>query len=404
MKTIRILVPLLLSVLLSGCKNVDWFKPKNPQAPPLITTGETPTLEQLTSAINRNSLMVRNMMTEDATIMVPGVLFQLRSRITFERPKRLRVQAGVGMTGQELDFGSNDDLFWIWVRRNPSQETWYCRHDQFPTSPLRNMVPIEPDWIIEALGITEFLPTDRHEGPFQTEDGNLMIVTRKQTAAGVFVKKTTLGAKTGWVLRQEMYSPQNELVALSVSRDHRYDQVSGILYAQRIDVQCQGAEGKMTIDLGTPKFNAPVPFASSMFTMPTFDGFKPVDLCSAEFFQQHGAILPLSGNAVGAGATSSTIPTGQPIIGTNPSANPAPQPFTSPGATTFQNPTTSTITPTTPNGGGQPAPVSMPTNNPGPYQIPESVLQSSPSSQPAASPAYFYNNVTPEANIQTVVR
>lgn len=401
MKTIRILVPLLLLALLTGCKNVDWFKPKNPQAPPLITTSETPTLEQLTSAINRNSMMIRNMTTEDATIMIPGVFFQLRSRITFERPKRLRVQAGVGVTGQELDFGSNDELFWIWVRRNPSQETWYCRHDQFPTSPLRSMVPIEPDWIIEALGITEFLPTDRHEGPFQTEDGNLMVVTRKQTAAGIFVKKTTLGAKTGWVLRQEMYSPQNELVALAVSRDHRYDQGSGILYAQRIDVQCQGAEGKMTIDLGTPKFNAQLPFASSMFTMPTFDGFKPVDLCSAEFFQQHGAILPTTGTIPNVAQPGGTNPT------VNPLATPNSAPFVTPGATTFNsNPTvqltnSGTVSSQNP---ATPAPVSMPTSNPGPYQIPKSVLQSSPPSQPAASPAYFYNNVTPEANMQTVVR
>lgn len=369
MRTPRSILALSLMILTlifqGGCQNnKNWFKPKNPSAVGLIDPATPPTLESLTTAINKNSMSIRNISTEDASIVIPGVMFQLRSRITFERPKRLRVQASVGLTGQELDFGSNDTMFWLWVRRMQG-EMWYCRHDQFPTCPLRGKVPIDPDWIMEAIGIVEFLPTDRHSGPYQTADGNLMIETRKQTAAGIFVKKTTIGVKTGWVLRQEMYSPQNELVAIAVSHDHRKDQATGIIYAQRVEVQCQGAEGKMSIDLGTPKFNGQHPFASTMFAMPTIDGYRAIDLCSPEFLQR------------GMGAMTG--------VGATPSVQAAPGHASQPPIPTS----------------GTAVPSDVPLNS-GPYSIPNSVVN--PAATTDSAPVYYYDHVTPEASKRTVVR
>jgi hypothetical protein len=268
------------------------------------------TLEQITTAINRNSMSIRSISTEDASMMVPGVLFQLRSRIMFERPKKLRIQAGVGLTGQELDFGSNDSMFWLWVRRLQMNEMYYCRHDQFAICPMRSLVPIDPDWIIEALGVVEFSPSDKHEGPFKADDGNLMIVSRRQTQTGVFTKKTFIDAKNGWVLRQEMYNPQNELTAMAVSSNHTFDAATGIVYARHIEIQCQGAEGKMTLELGSVKFNNQTAFASSMFTMPVFDGYKAVDINSPEFLQNRGAVIqPLTSPTAPVSAVPmSTVP------------------------------------------------------------------------------------------------
>jgi hypothetical protein len=282
---------LILLTLFTGCQTFkNAFRPKE-KAPPMITASN-PTLEQITSAINRNSQMIRNLTTENASIYVPGVLVPLHSRLTFERPKRIRIQGSASsLGGQELDFGSNDTLFWLWVRRIQG-EMWYCRHDQFPACPVRSMVPIEPDWFIEALGIIEFKATDRHEGPTATADGNWLITSYCQTESGQFTKRTVIDAKVGWVLRQEMYSPQGELVALSAASDHRYDKGTGIYYAKRVELQCHGTEGKMTFDLGTPTFNVSSPFATVMFQMPTFDGYRATDLCSPEFLQNRGAVMP----------------------------------------------------------------------------------------------------------------
>ncbi len=282
-----ILLAVLLLFPFPGCHALKTaFRGKEPAAPPLTTQeAKTLSLAEITAAINRNSMAIRNMSTDNGQTMISGVLIPLQTRLTFERPKRLRIQASVAMSGQELDFGSNDMLFWFWYRRLPEKEMYFCRHDQFPTCPVRNLVPIEPDWLIEAIGIVEFLPTDLHEGPMPTDDGNLAIISRRQTATGQFVKRTVIDAKTAWVLRQEMYSPQNELVALAISGDHRYDNNTGIHYARRVEVTFPGSEGKVILDLGTPTFNTTMPFNSTMFQMPNFDGFRAVDICGPEFLQ-----------------------------------------------------------------------------------------------------------------------
>jgi hypothetical protein len=262
-------------------------------APPPQLTAQ-PTLEQITTTVNRNSQTIRNFTTENASISLPNVLIPLHSRLTFERPKRLRIQGSVSSLGsQEFDFGSNDDLFWLWARKGIGA-MWYCRHDQYPISPVRSVIPIDPDWLIEALGIVEFKPTDQHFGPTRLDDGHWEIMSHCHTPSGQYTKRTVIDSKIGWVIRQELYTPQNQLIALAEATDLRFDRGTGIYYVKKVSVQCQGMDGKMTIDLGSPSFNTSIPFAPSMFVMPTFEGYQAVDLCSPEFLQPRGTIMPMS--------------------------------------------------------------------------------------------------------------
>lgn len=293
MKTVSILVPaLLLCLCLSGCsllQKIGQRKDPAPSSPP-----PQPTLEQLLSSVNQSSQMIQNFTTTNASISIPGMMVPLHSRLTFERPKRLRIQGAVSSLGsQEFDFGSNDERFWLWMRRNAG-EMWHCRHDQYHMSPLRAAIPIDPDWLIEALGIVEFKPTDQHFGPTRLGDGNWEIVSHCQTPSGQYIKRTVIDAKTGWVIQQELYTPQNQLVAMAAAKakDLQYDRVTGIHYMKRVEVQCQGMDGKMTIDLGSPTFNTSAPFDPLMFVMPVYEGYRAVDLCGPEVLQRSGVMMP----------------------------------------------------------------------------------------------------------------
>ena len=282
---------LLVCFCLTGCKSVqELFQRK--ATPPPITNLTQPTLEELTSAINRNSQNIRNFTTENASILMPGVWTPLLSRITFERPKRMRIQGSVStLSGQEFDFGSNDEIFWLWTRRG-TNEMWHCRHELYPNSPVRSFIPIDPDWLIEALGIIEFKPTDQHYGPTRMKDGNWEIVSYCQTPSGQYIKRTVIDSKIGVVVRQELYNPQREWIALAESSNLDLDRGTSIYYAKKIEIQCQGMDGKMTINLGSPTFNTSIPLASSTFVMPVFEGYRAVDLSSPAFLQPHGVIMP----------------------------------------------------------------------------------------------------------------
>jgi len=296
MKTASTLLPVLLVCLcLTGCASLQNLFNRKDAPPPLsFTSSPQPTLEQITSAVNRNSLAIQNLTTESASIHIPGVMFPLHARLTFERPKRLRIQGSLSSaSSQEFDFGSNDDLFWLWTRKGTG-EMWYCRHDLYPVSPVRSAIPIDPNWLIEALGMVEFKPTDHHTGPNRMSDGNLEIISYCQTPSGQYLKRTVVDSKVGWVIRQELYTPQNELVAQADATDLRFDRTTGIYYVKRVSVWCQGMDSasKMTIDLGSPTFNTSAAFASTLFVMPSYEGYRAVDLCSPEFMQNRGVVMP----------------------------------------------------------------------------------------------------------------
>ena len=299
----KFILTLLMCLCLPGCatlKNV--FSRKDPLPPQAFAAAAQPTLEQITSTVNGNSQSIRNFTTENASLHLPGMVMPLQTRLTFERPKRIRIQGSISsFGGQEFDFGSNDILFWLWTRRG-TDEMWYCRHDQYPLCPVRSTIPIDPDWLIEALGMVEFRPNDQHFGPTRTEGGHWEIISHCQTPSGQFVKRTVIDSKNGHILRLELHTPQNEPVALAEIKETRYDKVNQVYYVKRVEVLCQGMPGKMTLDLGTPTINLSASFDPLMFVMPKYEGYRAVDLCSPEFLQPRGTVMPVqmptSGHAV----------------------------------------------------------------------------------------------------------
>ena len=293
MKAALILLSVLLCFGLTGCASLkNLFQRKETPPAQAWTNAPMPALEQIILGVNQNSERIQKFSTENASIYMPGIIIPMHSRITFERPKRLRIQGSATSVGsREFDFGSNDELFWLWLRRNEGV-MWYCRHDQFSISPVRDAIPIDPDWLIAALGIVEFKPTDQHFGPTRLNDGNWEIVSHCQTPSGQFIRRTVIDHKIGWVMQQELYTPQSELVASAQITDARFDRATGIYYAKRVEVQCQGMTGKMTIDLGSPSFNRSEPFAETMFALPVYEGYRAVDLTGPEVLQHRGVVMP----------------------------------------------------------------------------------------------------------------
>ncbi|MDR1924462.1 MAG: hypothetical protein LBQ66_08805 [Planctomycetaceae bacterium] len=273
----------LILFSLSGCQALRGLFDRDDPKPPSRVVSAKPTLQELIDPINRNSAMIRNISAEHVSLTLPQVSMPLNVRLTCERPKRVRIIGGTSITGRELDFGSNDELFWIWIKRENS--VYFCRHAQFPNCPVRNSLPIEPEWLIEALGIIEFKDNELHEAPIASGDGNWIITTRRNTATGQFTKRTTIDAKTGLVAKQEIFSPQYELITTATPTDYRYDVQNGITYARKIDITHSATAGKISINLGAPQFNLPNTTNNNTYTMPTYEGQIPIDICSEEFLR-----------------------------------------------------------------------------------------------------------------------
>lgn len=231
------------------------FAQLGPPAPEVLIAGSS--LDQVVAAVNQNASRVVSYQTNNASITVPGMpgIPLLRGNIAVMQPGKVRFRASTTLTGDEVDMGSNEQLFWFWVKRNDPPALYFSRHDQYTGSTAQQMMPIEPQWLLDALGMMQFSPNDRHEGPFPHSNETLEIRSILQTRAGQMSKSTIVDALRAWVLEQHVYDATGTLVASSRATNHRYFPELGVSLPQKIALNVPAAELSLSIDVGTVQLN-----------------------------------------------------------------------------------------------------------------------------------------------------
>lgn len=260
-----------------GCRSAAPFytSPAAPALPP------TPTLQQIIQTVNANSSQIQSLSTNNASLSGPEFP-TLRASVAFERPRRLRLRAETALTGPELDLGSNDEVFWFWVRRSHPPAVYYCRHEQFETSPARSMFPVRPEWLIDALGIDVLDPNLPHQGPIPVADGRFEVRTVRQTADGQTTKVTVIDGMRGLVVEQHLYDAQGRLLASSIVSQHRRDPLTGAYVPQTLDIRSPSAQFSMRLDLGTVVVNRLAGDPALLWAIPSYGGLQAIDLCGPQ--------------------------------------------------------------------------------------------------------------------------
>jgi hypothetical protein len=274
----------------SGCHLLGRRTPPPPVFSPVLQPNAS--LSQVIDAVNNNSRQIRSFSTNQVKLSGPGipVSSMLSTNIAFERPRRLRITAGTAM-GDELDIGSNDELFWFWVRRAEPSATLFCRHDQFASCEAAQRIPIEPNWMIEAFGIAEFSPNEQHQGPVRRPDGRLEILTVRQTPCGPATKKTVVDAITALVHEQHLYDYQGRVVASAVAREHRLDPLTNLVMPRIVDLQCPQAQFSMQVNLGNATINGPAA-NPTRWAMPSRPRWPVVNLADPNWHRIFGTQPP----------------------------------------------------------------------------------------------------------------
>jgi len=280
---LRLFILLLLATAVSCCGcNVL----RNQSAPlPTVLSG-TSQLPDIINAVNANSSQMKNFVTNTAKIHITSSPIPLSNcTLAFERPRRFRATGNAAMGGPLFDIGSNDELFWAWTKAGQENAIYYCRHAQYATSQARGIIPIDPDWLIESMGIVDFKPTEQHALLPGSANGNHVIQTTRSTPTGTFKKLTTIDRNTACVLSQSLYGPNNQLVAKADSPGHLVDPNTNIVYPKSVDMTfiTAGETFRIHLDLGKVQFNIANPFNSDAFSLPTYAGYTAVDICDPRF-------------------------------------------------------------------------------------------------------------------------
>lgn len=253
------------------------FAAWQPPAPEVLV--KTSSLDQIIAAVNNNAARIQSVQTNNASITVPGLpgIPLLRGNIAAQRSGRFRLQASTALTGPEVDMGSNDDLFWFWVKRNQPPALYYARHEQFAGSAAQQFMPIEPQWLLDAIGFAEFRPGDVHNGPIPLGDGKVEISTVMQTRTGTLTKKTVVDAKFAWVLEQHVYDSRGTLVASAISKSHRYYPQAGVSLPEQVRIEIPATSLSLSINMGTVEVNT-LTDNPQLWALPSIDGAPLTDL------------------------------------------------------------------------------------------------------------------------------
>lgn len=153
---------------------------------------EVPIANRLLSEINTKITTIRSFSCEDVRIKIweKGMRFKLTGRLYCEKPRNFRFMVR-STIAEELDLGSNGEVFWFWSRKNKTPGLFYADHEDYYRTRLKT--PFNPIWIKDSLGYSELTAFQS----LKETDSDWVFVNQTKNAAGQpvlqcrFVEKVT---------------------------------------------------------------------------------------------------------------------------------------------------------------------------------------------------------------------
>lgn len=251
-------------------------------APAPVVWNATPTLQEITAVVNRTA-NIRQLSSNSASVDVlsmPAVP-QLNATLSLERDRKFRLRASMPvMVVAGIDLGSNDEMFWFEVPEGMSKTLYYARHDQYRQQLNRAILPVDPTWVMDALGLVQIDPATVVAGPVQRADGKLEIRSTIAMPSGMYQRVCLIEPQLGYVTDQFLEDPSGRQVARTHASNHRYNEQAQCSLPHKVELHLMPAVGpplSMQIEIGSYVVNQLLSSDPQLFTMPS-SASQAVDL------------------------------------------------------------------------------------------------------------------------------
>lgn len=163
------LVLLLAAMLVpaTGCKWFDELK-TNPQGRKPTEKVPEVSADKLVNFLNDRAERLRSIEYSDTSMRVSGkgipMAATLRGSLAAAKPRNFRMSSTAKIAGK-VDMGSNDQEFWVFLDAPGDSPMYvYASHADFESGKARmpGGIPFEPDWVLQALGMTTFPSTNQY--------------------------------------------------------------------------------------------------------------------------------------------------------------------------------------------------------------------------------------------------
>ncbi len=235
-------ISLLLVALASGCASTT---PRVAVAPPPPVLDNSATAVAIVDAVNRTA-GITSLSTNSAKLDITSMpaLPKLSANLHLARAKNFRLKAAIPLVmGSGIDLGSNDREFWFEVPEGATMRPTLYRANHAAYSQMldRAVLPVDPSWLIDAIGLGQLDPGQFVTEPLRRSDGQWEVRTLRPTPAGNYQQVALIEPTAGYVTYLFLYSPDGREIATSVLADHRWDQPSGVALPHRVDITLRPA-------------------------------------------------------------------------------------------------------------------------------------------------------------------
>jgi hypothetical protein len=249
-------------------------------------------LDEVVAAINRTGA-VRQLSTNTAKVEMLSMpnIPRLSATMHLQRDKDFRLRASLPIVlGAGLDMGSNQEMFWLEVPEGIRKTLYYARHDQYQQQLSRAVMPVDPSFVMDSLGLVQVNPTEVVAGPVLRQDGKLELRTAQMTPSGLYQRVLYVEKQAGYVTDQLLYNPSGVLVAQSSATNHVYYDAQGVALPHQVRLNLKPVgeqEMSMQIEISSYTVNQLLTNDPQLFVIPS-GASQTVDLT------QLGGLGPLA--------------------------------------------------------------------------------------------------------------
>jgi hypothetical protein len=286
-----------LLLLTAGCERLKPFiQPKPPVTP---VSREKVTKESLLAHLNDNAQRLQSLECRQVVIAASmgNQPIDLIGPMSAQKPRNFRFNAKIlGANG--VDLGSNDQEFWYWISKADPPYLIHCSYEDLKKG-LSIPFPIQPEWIMETLGMAEY---DAAANWQLRESGTQYELIQQTTSPqGQTVYKAIVFQRgpSGriQVIGHVLMDPKGTEICRAVIRDWRVDQGSGAAYPERVVLTCPSEKVKMDLRLDGVVVNGRIDRerAADLFSRPKLSNVPSYDLGRRQLNQPTGNVQRAGG-------------------------------------------------------------------------------------------------------------
>jgi len=245
-------------VTLPGCAMQQWFARKISPAPPRVLASDA-TGDQILEHLNNERARLVGWRSNDVKIKVRGegvIAPSLSANLSVESPRNLRFAAR-SLRGTEVDFGSNQDRFWFWMRASQPDIVLTGSHEALQRQ-QQFQIPFPPDWLMDSLGVIPIAPSavEVRRDPSAPDTAQLISTDFVQGQEVQRVMQVDLAL--GQVVEHSLFDANSNLVARAVLEDFRQTP-QGVTLAHHITLNLPQASSEMAMTIGDIEINPRFP-------------------------------------------------------------------------------------------------------------------------------------------------